>query len=71
MGWVSLRGKEETLYTKSKGSVKQYAGGGSKRSGDKEKGHQGGGSSRPGGAPKYHDNHESNVANSKKKNEDD
>ena len=56
MGGVSLKGEEEALYTKSKGSFKQRAGGGSKRNGDKEKGHQGGGSSRPGGAQKYHGN---------------
>ncbi|KAM1503528.1 hypothetical protein ACFXTO_028754 [Malus domestica] len=47
MGKVSLRGDEDALYTKSKGSFKQRAGGGSKRNGDKVKSHQGGGSSRP------------------------
>ncbi|TQD94569.1 hypothetical protein C1H46_019814 [Malus baccata] len=42
MAEVSLRGDEESLYTKSKGSFKQRANGGSKRNGDKKKGHQGG-----------------------------
>ena len=41
MGWVSSRGEEEALYTESKGSFKRRAGGGSKRHGDKAKGHQG------------------------------
>ncbi|KAM1176076.1 hypothetical protein ACFX2I_028358 [Malus domestica] len=39
MGGVSSRGEDETLYTESKSSFKQHAGGGSKRNDDKEKGH--------------------------------
>ncbi|XP_050103342.1 uncharacterized protein LOC126583088 [Malus sylvestris] len=56
MGGVSLRGEEETFYTKSKCNFKQRAGGGYKRNDDKEKCYQGGMSSRPRGAPKYHGN---------------
>ncbi|KAM1154252.1 hypothetical protein FF1_036631 [Malus domestica] len=56
MGRVSSISEEEVLYTESKGSFERHAGDGSKRSGDKEKGHQGGMSSRPVEAPKYHDN---------------
>ncbi|XP_050154942.1 uncharacterized protein LOC126629097 [Malus sylvestris] len=56
MGGVSLKGEDEAFCTKSKDSFKQCADGGSKRNGDKEKGHQEGGSSRPWGAPKYHSN---------------
>ncbi|KAM1283659.1 hypothetical protein FF1_026659 [Malus domestica] len=45
----------EALYTnKSKGNFKQHVGGGSKRNGDKAKGHQEGGSLHQGGAPTYH-----------------
>ncbi|KAM1148173.1 hypothetical protein FF1_028853 [Malus domestica] len=42
MGEVLLKGEEETLYTsKSKGTFKQYTGGGSKKDEDKVKSHQG------------------------------
>ncbi|XP_068335099.1 uncharacterized protein [Pyrus communis] len=65
MGGVSLKGEEEAPYTKSKGSFKQHAGGGSKRNGDKEK-------EWPHGEGLWFKRPaESNVANSEKKSEDD
>lgn len=66
MGGISLKGEEEALYTnKSKGSFKQYIGGGSKRDGDKAKGHQGEGSFRPSEAPKFQGNNGQSKQNRK------
>ncbi|CAL8997356.1 unnamed protein product [Prunus brigantina] len=60
---IIIHGEEEALYTnKSKGNFKQHVGSGSKRDGDKVKGHQGEG---PGGALKFHGNRGQSKNNKK------
>ncbi|KAE8687090.1 Beta-galactosidase 15 [Hibiscus syriacus] len=57
MGGVSLKGKEEALYTsKSRGSFQRYTGSGSKKDGDKVKNYQGKGGPHSGGASKNRGN---------------